>query len=250
MLAFVTLMRRELAGFFVSLSGYVIIASVALLVGLSYWSLAEALRGEAVPVPLTELFFNTTYFWIILLLSTPVITMRLFALEKYSGTFETLMTAPVSDLTVVMAKFAAALVFFLLMWLPLLGYIALLQHYSSGWAMLVWGGVGGAFAGIFLIGCLFMAIGAFASSLTRNQIIAAVISLLLGVALVFMGFLGKAVTPREGLASDVLRYVSMFDHMEDFSRGILDTRAVAFYLSSTLFFLFFTHRIVESRRWK
>src|SRR5687767_1637887 len=106
---FLTLTRRELASFFLSFAGYIIIASVLTLVGLSFWSMLEALRGETTPAPLTELFFNTYYFWMILLLSFPVITMRLFALEKYSGTFETLMTAPVNDLEVVLAKFFAAI---------------------------------------------------------------------------------------------------------------------------------------------
>src|SRR5262245_26295894 len=116
MQAYLTLTRRELAGFFSSLSGYVIIAAVAFLLGLSFVELLLGYGTEPQTMPLTELFYATFWFWIILLLSVPVITMRLFALEKFSGTYETLMTTPVSDLQVVAAKFTAAIFFYMIMW--------------------------------------------------------------------------------------------------------------------------------------
>jgi ABC-2 type transport system permease protein len=114
---FLTLTRRELAGFFVSLTGYVIIAATTFQLGLSFVILLSNLKGESTPMPITEIFYITAFFWLILLLSAPVITMRLFALEKYSGTFE-------------LAKFFAALIFYMLMWLPLLGCIWLVQHFT------------------------------------------------------------------------------------------------------------------------
>ena len=113
---YLTLLRRELAAFFFSLTGYVIIAAVTLLVGLSFVVLLTNLGNDPFTVPVTEMFYSTFFFWLILLLATPVITMRLFALEKSSGTFETLMTTPVSDVQVVAAKFAAAVVFYIKFW--------------------------------------------------------------------------------------------------------------------------------------
>src|SRR6266566_4804520 len=101
-------------------AGYVIIAAATFLMGLSFVSLIATLGNEPSPMPVTELFYQTFYFWLIVLLATPVITMRLFALEKSSGTFETLMTTPVGDLQVVAAKFSAALFFYMVMWLPML----------------------------------------------------------------------------------------------------------------------------------
>ena len=97
MRVYLTLVRRELGGFFGSLTGYVIIASVLLLLGLSFTSILGILNDNPIDVPLTELFYKTDYFWIILLLTTPVITMRSFAFEKGTGTYETLMTTPVSE---------------------------------------------------------------------------------------------------------------------------------------------------------
>ena len=120
MRAFWTLTRRELAGYFLSLTGYMIIAAAVFLMGFSFVVLLVNLQQEPTPMPVTEVFYITPFFWLILLLTTPVITMRLFALEKFSGTFETLMTTPVSDLQVVLAKFTAAMIFYLVMWLPLL----------------------------------------------------------------------------------------------------------------------------------
>jgi ABC-2 type transport system permease protein len=117
---FLTLTRRELAAFFFSVTGYVIIAAVTLLIGASFVLLIRNLGSDPFPMPVTELFFNSQLFWIIVILVTPVVTMRLFALEKSTGTFETLMTTSLGDLQVVAAKFTAALIFYLMVWLPTL----------------------------------------------------------------------------------------------------------------------------------
>ena len=248
MRAFVTLVRRELAGFLLSMAGYIIIAVSALLVGLSFVLLTK-LQGPT-PVPITELFYATHFFWLILLLGTPVITMRLFALEKYSGTFETLMTTPVSDLQVVLAKFVAALMFYLITWLPLLGCVLVLGKATNDPVLVDWGAISGTFLGIFLLGCLFVAAGCFASALTRSQIIAAMLTLGIGIAFFLLAFAGEKMTPESNWFNDALNYISISEHMKDFSRGVVDTRAVVFYVSSSIFFLFLTHRVVESRRWK
>jgi len=97
----------------------VIIATVLLLLGFSLNDILTKLNGELLESPITEVLYSTMYFWLILLLTTPVITMRTFALEKFTGTFETLMTTPVGDITVVLAKFFGSLIFYLIAWLPL-----------------------------------------------------------------------------------------------------------------------------------
>lgn len=250
MQAYLTLTRRELAGFFVSLTGYVIIAAAVFLMGLSFVALLMQLQGEPSPEPVTQLYYSTLYFWLILLVSAPVITMRLFALEKYSGTFETLMTTPVSDLQVVLAKFTAAMVFYMLMWLPSLGSILILREYINHPEAFDGGLIGSTFLGIFLIGGLFMSLGCFASALTRSQIMAAMISFTLGFTLFLLSFLPGSVAGAMGWQAEVISHVAMFDHMNDFARGLVDTRHVVFYMSLTFLFLFLTLRVVESRRWK
>ena len=139
MQSYLTLTRRDLAGYFLSLSGYVIIATTTFLVGLGFVGLLVGLGNDPSPMPVTELFFRAWYgFWPILILTTPVITMRLFALERLSGTFETLMTTPVRDLTVVLAKFSAALIFYLVMWLPMLPCLGVVQYYARQSGALEW----------------------------------------------------------------------------------------------------------------
>src|SRR5581483_816021 len=226
MQAYLTLTRRELAGFFVSLTGYVIIAATVFLMGLSFVALLLQLQGEPSPEPVTQVYYSTLYFWLILLVAAPVITMRLFALEKYSGTFETLMTTPVSDLQVVLAKFTAAMVFYLVMWLPLLAYILILRHYTRDAEALDWGLIGGTFLGIALLGGLFMSLGCFASALTRTQIIAAMISFTLGFTLFLLSFLPGHLPLTAGWVGTILSYFALADHMNDFARGLVNTRYV------------------------
>jgi ABC-2 type transport system permease protein len=247
---FLALLRRELTAFFFSVTGYVIIAASAFLIGLSFVVLINGLGNDSSPVPVTELFYKTFFFWLIVLLATPVITMRLFALEKFSGTFETLMTTPVSDLQVVASKFAAAMFFYMMMWLPLLACLFIVRHFTNQ-SGLDAGTVGGMFVGIFLIGGLFLSLGCFASALTRSQMAAAMIAFVLGVSLFSFGFLAKAV-PAGTLQweSQVIAYFNLFDQMDDFARGVVDTRALVFYVSTAFCFLFLTLRIVESRRWR
>ena len=248
--AYLTLTRRELAAYFLSITGYVIIAAALFLLGFSFVVLLVNLQQEPTPMPLTELFYITPFFWFILLLSTPVITMRLFALEKFSGTFETLMTAPVTDLQVVLAKFTAGLVFYSVMWLPLLACLLVVRHYASDPAALDGGAVGGTFLGIFLLGCLFISLGCCASALTKSQVTAAMISLMFGCSLFLIGVLADHIPLRATWQTEVLAALSFFEQMHDFARGVVDTRSVVLYLSLTLFFLFLTLRVVESRRWK
>jgi ABC-2 type transport system permease protein len=247
---FWTLTRRELAAFFVSVTGYVVIAAVTLLIGSSFAMLVRNLGSDPFSMPVTELFFNSSLFWIIVILITPVITMRLFALEKASGTYETLMTTPVGDVEVVAAKFTAAVVFYMVMWLPTLACLFIVAHFTNQANVLDAGMVGGMYLGIFLSGCLFLAMGCFASSLTRSQVVAAMISLAAGVLLLIVAYLAHVIPETGQWPTQLLPYFNLFKQMDDFTRGVVDVRTVVFYVSLTLFFLFLTLRVVESRRWK
>jgi ABC-2 type transport system permease protein len=201
------------------------------------------------PMPVTEMFYRTYFFWLVVLLAAPVITMRLFALEKSSGTFETLMTTPVSDLQVVAAKFAAAVIFYIMTWLPMIACLFVVQHFTNQPGALDGGTVGGMYLGIFLTGCLFLSLGCFASAISRTQMGAAMISFVLGVTLFSLGFLAEALPATAQWQSQALSYFGLFEQMHDFARGVVDTRTVTFYVSATFFFLFLTLRAVESRRW-
>jgi ABC-2 type transport system permease protein len=247
---YLTLTRRELGSYFLSMSGYIILAAVTFLLGLSFVVLLVKLQQEPTILPITEMFYITQFFWLILLLATPVITMRLFALEKFSGTFETLMTAPVSELEVVMAKFTAGVIFYGMTWLPLLACLFIVRHFSNEPTALDAGVIASTFLGILLIGGVFVSSGCCASAITRSQVAAAMISLLFGTSVFCVGVLADRFPTAPGWQAQVLSSLAIFEQMHDFARGIVDTRAVVLYVTLTLFFLFVTLRIVESRRWK
>jgi ABC-2 type transport system permease protein len=247
---FLTLLRRELGAIFLSLTGYVIIASVTLLNSLSFVVLMTNLGNDPSPMPVTEMFYRTYFFWLIVLLAAPIITMRLFALEKASGTFETLMTTPVSDIQVVAAKFATAIIFYMVSWLPMIACLFVVRHFTNQPGALDGGTVGGMYLGIFLVGCLFLSLGCFASAISRSQMAAAMISFVLGVTLFSLGFLAEALPATAQWQSQALSYFGLFEQMHDFARGVVDTRTVIFYVTATFFFLFLTLRVVESQRWK
>ena len=250
MTIFWALLRRELGTFFFSWTGYVIIAAVALLTGLSFVVLMITLGNDSITMPVTEAFYQTYFFWLILLLISPVITMRVFALEKATGTFETLMTTPVGDVQVVAAKFSAAIIFYLVAWLPLLACLFIVRHFTQQTATLDLHTLGATYLGIFLVGSLFVSLGCFASSLTRSQMTAAMISFVLGTSLFALGFVARAIPFTTEGQLQIASYFNLFNHMRDFTRGIVDTRAVVFYVTATFLFLFLTLRVVESRRWK
>src|SRR5262245_15798301 len=217
MQAYLTLTRRELAGYFLSLTGYIIIGASVFLMGFSFVVLMMKLQLEPTPMPVTEMFYVTQFFWLILLLSTPVITMRLFALERYSGTYETLMTTPVSDVAVVLAKFTAAMIFYVVMWLPLLGCLWIVRHYTGEKGALDWGTIASTYLGIILLGGLYISLGCCASAITRSQVTAAMISLVLGASFFFIGFLGDQL-PTEGTwQGEVLSTFAFFEHMHRFA---------------------------------
>ena len=250
MTAYWTLVRRELGSHFFSWTGYIVIAAVLLLLALSFIDLLTKFNGESMDQPLTSVFYSTLYFWLILLLAAPVITMRSFAHEKASGTYETLMTTPVSDTQVVLAKFTGALLFYVIMCLPLLAWVFIARPLSNVPGIVDGGTIAATFIGIFLWGCLYMALGCLASATTRNQIIAAIVSLAIGISLFMLSYLAISMAGGPDWRAQLFSHLGLIEHMKDFARGVIDTRPIVFYLTFTFFFLYLTLKVVESRRWK
>ena len=250
MSVFRALVRRELSAFFQGPTGFIIIAAVMFLIGLGFVVVLSGLNGEATPMPVTQVFYGTYFFWVILLLIAPVITMRSFAMERASGTYESLMTAPIGDWQVVLSKFAGALFFYMILWVPLLICSVVVRFYVGESAVLGLGTMFTSALGILMVGCLYMSIGCFASALTRNQAVAAVSGFALGAALFFTGFFSYFAGDRTDWLSQLARHISLANHMESFTRGVIDLGAIVFFLSMTGLFLYLTHKVVESRRWK
>ena len=180
---------------------------------------------------------------VILLLLMPLVTMRLFAEERRAGTIELLLTYPVRDGAVLAGKYLAALGLYALM----IGLTVLYPVIVVYFARLEWGPVLTGYLGLLLMGATFIAVGVFASSLTENQIVAAVSTF--GVLLIFW-ILGWSADYAGGSVGRVLQFLSILEHNDSFSKGVLDTKDVLYYVNFTALALFLTLRSLEARRWK
>ena len=222
------IMKRELGSFFVSPLAYVVLTSWLVWNGVVFWILTEFYARNAVAsgasTPLSGFFGGSALFFIPLLVFVPILTMRLIAAEKQSGTIEILMTAPVSEESVIFGKYAAALVMWCVLWLPTIVYAWIMSQYGS----VDWGAVASSYFGIFCLGTYFMAVGLLMSVLAPTQITAAVLSFVALGVLFAMG-IGEFVL--DGIAREVCAYVSMWGHMQSFSKGVVDTRYLVFDLS-------------------
>lgn len=180
---------------------------------------------------------------VILLLIVPLITMRVFAEEKKDGTAELLFTYPVKDITIVLAKYAAAMTIFGLMLLGTLCSIIILRVTTAYDILPVLIGI----LGLILVASAFIMLGIFISSLTESQIVAAVISF--GVLLLFfvISWASQSVGPTFGR---ILQELSIIEHFDNFSKGLFDTSDLIYYINFTVLFFFLTLRILESKQWR
>jgi len=248
MKAFFPLWRRELAAYFLSPIAYVVLIFFLVVMGFSFWLLVSVLIQGAAGATVMKELVGSICFWLAILIVVPVLTMRLLAEELRSGTIETLMTAPVTDTEVVLAKYAGALTFYVAMWAPTAAYAFVMKRFSPLTAPMDFGPMLGGYLGALLVGAFFIAIGLFCSALTRNQIIAAIAAFALICVVFFVGVIPYVT--RNPAVRDFTMYYSSVAHMLDFSRGVLDTRPVVFYLSGAAMMLLITIKVVEARKWR
>lgn len=241
------LTSREWKAFWYSPVAYVVGAFFLLMQGWVFWLLVAVLNDPRVDPSwrMSQFFFGGTFFfWLSVLIMAPLLTMRTFSEEKRTGTIEVLLSAPVADWQVVLAKFFGAWLSYCALWAVTAAYFVMLRMHTA----LDWGPVVSGYLGTWLLGAVLIAIGVLASSMTRNQVIAAFVGLVLMLLLFSVGLLGMFVTDPE--SRKLVEYLSLLDHFQGFSKGILDTRPVAFYLSAAAIALFLTIRAVGSPRWR
>lgn len=241
------LLRRELNACLLSPAAYLVAALFLLVAGAGFWvSVASLVSHPDGSVGLVEL--SAWMFLLTIAAAAPLLTMRLFAEEYRSGTFETLMTAPVRPAAVVLAKYAGALLWYLamlaptLLWGPILAVVAALPPPTDPAA------VAGAYLGAVLIGAWCLALGLFASALMRSQVAAGLLAVALIAGWLFAGWVPFLWPLRHG--DRLGAWISPVVHMADWSRGIFDSRAAAVYLINTALALFATDRVLEWRRWR
>ena len=247
---FWTLLKREVASYFYSPIAYIVLIFFLLVSGVDFYFQISFMNQRPVPYTVQEAFFNSIFFWFAFVLIFPLITMRLFAEEFKLGTIEPLMTAPVRDGQVVLAKYFGALIFYLVLWLPTFLYFAIFQKVTGQAASASAGAYCGSYLMLLLIGMFYLSVGCFASVLTKNQIIAAIISFCAIILLFFLGLIQFILLEVSSTARELLGYFSAIEQMGTLSRGIIDTRPIVLYLSMTIVMLTLTYQAFQSRKWR
>jgi len=230
-----TIALREFKSYLASPMAYVVTGIFLVLTGFFF---------QSSPSTYSETSINGFLVWgsILLLLLASVLTMRLLAEEKKMGTLELLLTAPVRDSEVIVGKFLGSLGILTVMLALTFYYPLLLWIFGDP----DWGPIATGYLGLFLLGCTSLAVGLFASSLTSNQIVAAVVA---GGILCALWFLSMAADLLPEAMREAISYLSLYYHFPDFMRGVIDTRGVIYYISITVLFLFLAIRSLESSRW-
>ena len=240
------LWKREVGAILHSPIAWVLLNCMSLINGFSF-SQCVAYLGQGVKeFTVMQIYFYIFHFWFLLIILVPILTMRLFSEEYKTGTIEMLLTAPVKDGDVILAKFFGVLFFYLLLWIPSLLGLAIFQLVTHQAVPVAWIPLGFSYLMVTLVGMLYLSIGLFASVLTRNQAVAAMISFTMIALLFFAGFLSYLV--RDPGWREVLNYIFTLEQMRSFSAGLFDSRPVVFYLSGTAFFLILTRQVMTGRR--
>jgi ABC-2 type transport system permease protein len=180
---------------------------------------------------------------VVILFIMPMITMRTYSEEKRSGTIELLLTSPVTDVEIILGKFFGALGLYVTILFVTLLYMGILFYYGNPeWRPLVSG-----YLGLLLMGGAFIAIGLLISSTTNNQIVAGVVTFVVFLLFWIVGWFGDSAGPTIG---PITRWLSITEHFDDFSKGIIDTKHVLYYLTLITFGLFLTAKSVDTERWR
>lgn len=251
MRVFLTLLTKELRAFFFSPVAYVVIALVMVINGFSFRAAVAQLESGPQLSSLVTITFSSQWFWLSYFFVFPLLTMRLFAEERKLGTWETLCTAPVRTWQIVLSKYTASVAFYVLLWVPSLVNFFLFQTMTRGQSELPMGALYGSYLLIFFMGLFNLAAGCLASSLTANQIVAAVLSFTISLMHFLVGVF-VLLLQRSGQKAfvDFTYYIGTVQHIQTFTNGLLDTRPLIYYSSMAVLFLVITHQVLEFRRWR
>ncbi len=247
-----TLLRRELASYFLGPMALLVVLAFQAIALLNFWELVESLARNNVGYsglrdPLNTYISGSPPFWIGMLVAIPALTMRLVAEERRSGTIEPLLTAPVTEVEVVVSKWLAGVGMYLVLLVPFALYLPFLYyqgHYNFDVGPVVSLGIG-----LSTMGMMFVAIGLFFSSLTRNQIVAAVLTFATVFMMIVLSSAGYAyATYRRAAWAEAIQFVSILHQASTFGTGQLDLRFLSLHLSVAVLMLYLTVKVLEYRR--
>jgi ABC-2 type transport system permease protein len=246
---------KELRGYFASPIAYIVIGFFAVLFGYFFYvpliffnrqSMQMAMgMGGAMNINtmlITPVFVNST---VVMLFLLPAITMRTYAEEKRSGTIELLLTSPLTDTQIILGKFLGAMGLYTSMLAITLVHMVILFWFTD--PNPEWRPIATTYLGLLLMGGCFISVGLLISSLTKNQIVAGIVTFTVFLMLWVINWIGTFVGPT---AQAVLTHLSITDHFDDFSRGVIDTKHLIYYVSFISLGLFLTAKSVDSERWR
>ena len=248
--------NKELRSYFTSPIAYIVIGLFAALYGFFFWAILQYFVAQSMQMGqfgmqgpqsmnvnqqlIRPLVQNVT---ILVLFLMPMITMRTYSEEKRSGTIELLLTSPLSDFQIIMGKFLGAMALYCVMLAVTLIHLAILFIYGHP----EWKPILTAYIGLLLLGGCFISLGLFISSLTKNQIVAGMVTFAVFLFLWIITWIGSFSGPT---VDKLTTYLSIIDHLDDFGKGVIDTTHVIYYLSFITFGLFLTAKSVDSERWR
>jgi ABC-2 type transport system permease protein len=247
--------HKELKAYFASPMGYIVIAVFALIMGFFFDTMLEYFRQQSMqfaglgggpPMNVNDQVMRPFLMngSVMVLFVLPMITMRTYAEEKRSGTIELLLTAPLTDFQIVMGKFLGSMALYTIMLAVTLIHVALLYAFGNP----EWRPIATGYLGLLLMGGCFVAVGLFISSLTRNQIVAAMATFGVFLLLWIVNWIAPSITNPNAQA--VVNYLSFTEHLNDFVSGVVDTAHLCYYVSFIAFGLFLTARSVDTERWR
>lgn len=232
----IAIIKREISAYFSSAIGYIVLAAFYIFGGF-YFYMSVLLSNT------TDLSYTFSSLFVILAFVIPILTMRLFSEEKKQKTDQALLTAPISLTEMALGKYFAALIMYLICILITLVYAVIISFFNAP----DWTSVLGNFLGIFLLGAALIAVGMFLSSVTENQIVAAIGGIVVGVLMLFMESIAQSVSVE--FISNLLRKISFMSYYNNFTLGILSLKDIVFFVSVCVLFIFLTVRVFEKKRW-
>lgn len=250
----IAIVQKELKSYFASPIGYIILGLFSLLYGWFYVTILAYFVRQSMQMGqfqgpqamnvnqmmIRPLMQNLT---IVMLFVLPMVTMRTYSEEKRSGTIELLLTSPLTDFEIIMGKFLGAMALVGLMLAVSMFHIGLLFAFGRPeWKPIVTG-----YIGLALLGGCFVSVGLFISSLTKNQVVSGMLTFSVFLMLWIITWIGSAIGP---MGERLTNYLSIIDHLDDFTKGVIDTTHLIYYLSFIGFGLFLTAKSVDSERWR
>jgi ABC-2 type transport system permease protein len=250
---FFILLKHELRMLLISPPTYIAAVLFLSLMGFLYWAILRGMvNAPEESLPIVQFF---SIFWIPVFFVVPLLTMRSIAGERSTGTLDTLMTTPTSRVAVILSKFAGAYIFYMLLWLATLSFplitAKLFPSAALSGSLLAPAPIIGGFLFLGLSGILFVSIGIFASSITRSQLVAGMLSFTTLFVVIIGGQqlanIAEGGTDLSAWANDLINYLQIFQHLDDFSRGVIDTRPFFYYTSTGVLLLGLSTLVIEAK---